>query len=102
MMLRNDTNDVVCCVVDLSEGGQYIEKILGRNTNSPSYNDMGENKLEETIKFTNENNEKVEIETYYVDGVKVTVERVFIKNGKNMIDRLFDLFENDDLEVSTI
>ena len=85
-----------------SEGGQYIEKILGRNTNSPSYNDMGENKLEETIKFTNENNEKVEIETYYVDGVKVTVERVFIKNGKNMIDRLFDLFENDDSEVSTI
>ena len=89
-------------LLTFSEGGQYIEKILGRNTNSPSYNDMGENKLEETIKLTNENNEKVEIETYYVDGVKVTVERVFIKNGKNMIDRLFDLFENDDLEVSTI
>jgi len=89
-------------LLTFSEGGQYIEKILGRNTNSPSYNDMGENKLEETIKFTNENNEKVEIETYYVDGVKVTVERVFIKNGKNMIDRLFDLFENDDLEVSII
>lgn len=89
-------------LLTFSEGGQYIEKILGRNTNSPSYNDMGENKLEETIKFTNKNNEKVEIETYYVDGVKVTVERVFIKNGKNMIDRLFDLFENDDLEVSTI
>ena len=89
-------------LLTFSEGGQYIEKILGRNTNSPSYNDMGENKLEETIKFTNENNEKVEIETYYVDGVKVTVERVFIKNGKNMIDRLFDIFENDDLEVSTI
>lgn len=89
-------------LLTFSEGGQYIEKILGRNTNSPSYNDMGENKLEETIKFTNEYNEKVEIETYYVDGVKVTVERVFIKNGKNMIDRLFDLFENDDLEVSTI
>lgn len=89
-------------LLTFSEGGQYIEKILGRNTNSPSYNDMGENKLEGTIKFTNENNEKVEIETYYVDGVKVTVERVFIKNGKNMIDRLFDLFENDDLEVSTI
>ncbi|MGM9969286.1 MAG: hypothetical protein ACI35S_02705 [Anaeroplasma sp.] len=58
--------------------------------------------MEEIIKFINDNNEKVEIETYYVDGVKVTVQRVFIKNGKNMIDRLFDLFENDDLEVSTI
>lgn len=63
---------------------------------------MGERKLEGKIKFTNDNNEKVEIETYYVDGVKVTVERVFIKSDKNMIDRLYDLFENEDVEVSAI
>ena len=63
---------------------------------------MGENKLEEIIKFRNENNERVEIETYYVDGIKVTVERIFIKSGKNMIDRLFDYFENEELEASSI
>ena len=52
--------------------------------------------MEEIVKFINDNNEKVEKEMYCVDGVKVTVERVFIKNGKNMIDRLFDLLGNDE------
>ncbi len=63
---------------------------------------MGDNKLEDNKNLINENDESVELETYYVDGVKVTVERVFINSGRNMVERLFDLFENDNLEISSI
>lgn len=63
---------------------------------------MGDNKLEDNKNLINENDENIELETYYVDGVKVTVERVFINNGRNMVERLFDLFEKDDLEISSI
>ena len=34
-------------LLTFSKGGQYIDKILGRIKKSPSYNDMGENKLED-------------------------------------------------------
>ena len=60
---------------------------------------MGEIKLEENVNLNNEINEN---ETYYIDGVKVTIERTFVKNGKNIIDRLFELFEQEDIELSSI
>ena len=71
----------------------------GRFSSPNSYNEMGEIKLEENVNLNNEINEN---ETYYIDGVKVTVERTFVKNGKNIIDRLFELFEQDDIELSSI
>ncbi len=71
----------------------------GRFNSPNSYNEMGEVKLEENVNLNNEINEN---ETYYIDGVKVTIERTFIKNGKNIIDRLFELFEQEDIELSSI
>ena len=71
----------------------------GRFNSSNSYNEMGEIKLEENVNLNNEINEN---ETYYIDGVKVTIERTFVKNGKNIIDRLFELFEQEDIELSSI
>ncbi len=71
----------------------------GRFNSLNSYNEMGEIKLEENVNLNNEINEN---ETYYIDGVKVTIERTFVKNGKNIIDRLFELFEQEDIELSSI
>ena len=46
-MIENETNDFVWYCRTFTKGGQYIDKILGRIKKSPSYNDMGESKLEE-------------------------------------------------------
>lgn len=71
----------------------------GRFNSLNSYNEMGEIKLEENVNLNNEINEN---ETYYIDGVKVTIERTFVKNGKSIVDRLFELFEQEDIELSSI
>lgn len=86
-------------LLTFSEGGQYIDKILGRIKKSPSYNDMGENKLEDNKNLFYKE-EPIFVDSYELDGTKVRVESFFVKRGKSMVDRLLDLFASIDDESS--
>lgn len=98
-MIENETNDFVWYCRTFTKGGQYIDKILGRIKKSPSYNDMGESKLEENKNLFYKE-EPIFVDSYELDGTKVRVESFFVKRGKSMVDRLLDLFASIDDDSS--
>ncbi len=83
-MIENETNDFVWYCSTFIKGGQYIDKNLGRFNKSPSYNYVGDAKV-------NENIQRSKVRTYEVDGNTFTVIREFECKGSSILEEAISM-----------
>ena len=83
-MIENETNDFVWYCRTFTKGGQYIEKNQGRFKYSPSYNDMGDKKVEENI-------QRSKPRTFEVNGNTYTIVREFECKGSSILEEAISM-----------